>query len=264
MNHPAAPSLVLCELADPGLPGLLSYSPFCLKVHHALRYAGLSYTRRHGRTPGDFKAHNPRGQVPVLLVDGRPIADSTPILRFIEEETGALERGLDARSRAESWLWEDHADTALNGYVVAARWADERNWPKVLDAYFGAAPWPVRGLVIPRVRARVIGGLHARDVWRAGPEACWARFERTLDLLEARAPAQGFWVSAAPSAADFAIFGQLHSLRTALTAYQAEALGKRASLSAYLDRVGAVAPVERAAGPVSRPRAAAQGSIALS
>ena len=36
----STPKLVLCELADPGLPGIESYSPFCLKAHRALQGGG--------------------------------------------------------------------------------------------------------------------------------------------------------------------------------------------------------------------------------
>jgi glutathione S-transferase len=246
------PSLVLCELADAGHHGVESHSPFCLKAHRALRLAGLPYERRHGKQPGAFRAYNPTGQVPVLLVDGAPVFDSTRILERIDALTGALTRDLDPRARAEAWLWEDHADTALNGFLVAARWADDRNWPAVRDAYFGAAPWPVRALITPRLRKNVVGALVARDVWRAGAEACWERFGRTLDQLEARAPARGFWVGASASVADIAIFAQLHSLRTPLTRPQADALAARPGLSAYLDRVdaGTRVGVVRAAGAV--------------
>jgi glutathione S-transferase len=239
MHHAAPKSLVLCELADPGIPGLESYSPFCLKVHRALRAAGLAYERRLAARPDAHKAHNPTGQVPVLLVDGEPVCDSTPICARIDALTGALSRGLDARGRAEALLWEELADTAVNGFVVAARWADERNWPAVRDAYFGAAPWPVRKAIVPRIRAGVVRHLEARDVWRAGPEACWARFEALLDQLDARAPAQGFWVGEALSVADVALLGQLHSLRTPLTPSQAAMLAGRARLTAYVDRVDA-------------------------
>jgi glutathione S-transferase len=239
MNREKTPSLILCELADAGPSGVESYSPFCLKAHRALKLAGLPYERRHGRSPADFRQHNPAGQVPVLLVDGEAICDSTEILARIDTLTGALTRGLDAHARAEAWLWEDFADTALNGYLVAARWADERNWPAVRDAYFVGAPWLVRAAIAPRIRKTVVGALVARDVWRAGPDACWARFASTLDQLEARTPAVGFWLGASPSVADVALFSQLHSLRTRLTRPQAEALAGRPALSAYLDRVDA-------------------------
>ena len=226
------PELILCELEDPNLPAHESFSPFCLKAHRALKAAGLRYERRHGARPASFKRHNPTGQVPVLLVDGTPVRDSTDIVRRV----AALRPGRLATD-GESWLWEELADTTLNGFLVAARWADDRNWPATRAAYFAKAPGFVRALIVPRLRKRVVGGLVARDVWRAGPERCWARFEALLDELDARAPAAGFWCGGALSVADVALFAQLHSLRTPLTVPQAESLARRKRLSAWLDRV---------------------------
>ncbi len=237
MNKPQ-PNLVLCELADASaLLGVESHSPFCLKAHRALRVAGLTYERRHGARPADFAKENPRAQVPVLLVDGEPVADSTEIVARIESIAGPLGGPRDERARAEAWLWEELADTGLNGFLVAARWADDRNWPTVKRAYFGRAPWFVRAIVAPQIRKRIVGSLVARDVWRGGADACWARFLTLLDQLEARAPREGFWVDDRVSVADVALFAQLRSLRTPLTAWQAKAIENRGRLSSWIERV---------------------------
>jgi hypothetical protein len=47
----SSPALVLCELEDSGIPGLESLSPFCLKVHRALKLAS-SATRPSATPPG--------------------------------------------------------------------------------------------------------------------------------------------------------------------------------------------------------------------
>jgi glutathione S-transferase len=240
MTQKTTAVLTLCELADPGIPGLESYSPFCLKAHRALRLAGLDYTRRHGGRPDAFKDLNPAAQVPVLLVGDEPIADSTEILRRIDTLVpGSMSGRGDARARADAWHWEEYADTVLNGFLVAARWADDRNWPAVRDAYFAAMPGLVRAVVPGRIRARVVRGLHARDVWRAGPDRCWERFGRALDEMEARAPERGFWVGGEATAADVSLFGQLQSFRTDLTPWQRGEIERRARLAGYLDRVDA-------------------------
>jgi glutathione S-transferase len=236
-----SPTIVLCELGETGIANLQSYSPFCLKVHRALGLAGLAYSSRRGAPP-DFRALNEAAQVPVLLVDDEVIADSTQILARIEKL--AVQSGRpsllpsDARGRAEAWLWEDYADRALNGYLVAARWADPRNWPLVREAYFKGAPWFVKKLVAPMLRRKIMSGLVARDFLRAGEKALWNDYRRVLDQLEARAPLDGFWLGGeSPTVADLAIFGQLHGLRTPLTAMQARELTLRPALTDWLDRV---------------------------
>ena len=61
--------------ANAGAPLGIALSFFCgplieslLGWPAALRVAGLAYTSRHGRHPGEFSSLNPTGQVPVLLV----------------------------------------------------------------------------------------------------------------------------------------------------------------------------------------------------
>lgn len=257
------PKIVLCELPPTGVDGIESWSPFCLKVHRALRLAGLGYESRHGR-PSDFSRLNPAGQVPVLLVGDTVVRDSTAILaevaRLSDHFGGRPLLPRDPRAKAEAWLWEDWADRALNGYVVAARWADERNWPMVQEAYFGKdAPWLVRNVVAPHLRRRVLAGLHARDFLRAGPAALRDDFRRVLDFLEERAPLEGFWVTPdAPTVADLSIFAQLHAFRSALTAAQARELVMRPRLTDWLDRVAEETSRKavRAASPLVLPRRA--------
>ena len=174
----------------------------------------------------------------MLLVDeDEVIADSTRILARIEQLS--RERGgpsllpRDARARAEAWLWEDYADRALNGYLVAARWADDRNWPLVREAYFKGAPWFVTN--DDRAAAAAEG---ARAPW--SPATCCAPARRRSGTTSAasstrsrlRAPLEGFWVeSDTPTVADVALFGQLHGLRTPLTAAQGRELALRPALT---------------------------------
>jgi len=232
------PHLVLCELTDPGEPRFESHSPFCLKVHRALELCGFVYERRHASRPDAYRQYNPLGQVPVLLVDGEPVSDSTAILSRLDVLAGGqLTRGLDRRGRAEALFWEEVADTTLNGFVVAARWLDEDNWPRTRTAYFGTMPSFVRAFVPDRLRARVRKQLAARDVVWPSLEACWERFEETLDRLEARAPARGFWLGASPTRADIAIYAQLRSLCTALTPAQRDRVETQERLSTWMARV---------------------------
>ncbi len=239
-QHHPLPHLTLCELADAALPHVESYSPFCLKIHRALQLAGLPYERRFGAMPASHKRHNPQEQVPILLVGDEPVHDSTAILHRIEQlAPGKLQAGLTPQQVGEAWLWEEFADTSLNGFLVAARWADDRNWLATRAAYFTTMPAPLVPVITPLIRKRVLKSLHARDVWRAGPETCWARFTAILDHLEAHITGKTYWLGNTRSVADIAIFAQLHSLRTPLTPWQHGEVAKRPALTAWLDRIDA-------------------------
>jgi glutathione S-transferase len=228
--------LVLCEVAVADASELTSYSPYTLKVHAALRVLGFPYERRFG-LPRDFRALNPRQQVPVLLVDGKPIIDSTSIIRFLFEHAAEQNGTTPWPIAHETWLWEDYADRALSGFLVAARWADVDNWPLVADAYFGAAPWLVRKLIAPKIRSTVLASLVARDVTRGGLDNCWSEYAALLLALDARAPETGYWMGDELSPADCALYGHVGGLRSRLTAAQHAMIAKHPRLTAYLNRI---------------------------
>ena len=231
------PNLVLCELGVTGIDAVESFSPFCLKVHRALKAARLQYTSIRASRPDEFKKLNPAAQVPVLLIDGEPVSDSTRILQRIDAIAPGKISPDDPALKAEAAIWEEVADTSLNGFLVAARWLDDRNWPIVKQAYFSALPGIVRALIPPRIRANVRKSLYARDITRHGLDATWRRFEELLDLFDARAPESTFWVGHQLSFADLAIYAQLAGMQTPLTVWQSAKIAERTRLASYLARV---------------------------
>ena len=235
--HPI-PRLVLCETGDPGVPGLESHSSYCVKAHRGLKYLGLPYERRFG-IPASFKKYNPTGQVPVLLVADEAVSGSSDILRRIQQLAGRTFHGTDdPKLAAEAHIWEEYADTAVNGFLVAARWADERNWPRVRESFFRPLPPLMRPLIALGFRRKLVASLMARDVWRAGEATCWRKWNEQLDALELRSPTEGFWLGRF-TVADIALFSHLHSFRQEETPWQRDQVAARPRLSAWLDRVDA-------------------------
>lgn len=225
--------------AKTGLEGWESYSPFVLQVVRALRLAELPFEHEYASMT-KLKELNPKGQLPVVAFDDEKVADSTLIMKRIEQlKPGAFTKGLDARGAAESWLWEEFADTALYPLVLTARWADDRGWPVPRDAFFSGLPPVVRTLVANMVRRGTLKKLVERDFLRGGLDAAYARMATTLDDLDARAPDDGFWVGPHATAADIGLFAHLHSLRMPKVEHAAEEVAKRTRLSKYLDRVDA-------------------------
>ncbi|MEM6558591.1 MAG: glutathione S-transferase [Myxococcota bacterium] len=235
---PRRPQLVLCELEHRD-GALETHSPFCLKIRRSLSLLGLKYESRASASPRAFKHLNPRGKVPVLLIDGEAIADSTRILLHLNR----LYPGVLYRHR-ESGLWEELADTSLNAHLVAARWADPDQWKRTRKAFFGSMPWPLRAVLPVRIRRSVLRSLEARDIEYQDTERHEDAFLTMLDDFEARAPKKGFWLGEYPDAADLAIFSQLQSMRCELTPKQHRWIDQRRALGSYLRRVERATAIE--------------------
>ena len=236
-SNAAHAPIVLCELGDAGSELVESFSPFCTKVHRALQLHGLPYTSRRAAMPSAYKDLNPAARVPVLLIGDEPVVESACILARLERLSEVSLLPADRSVAAEALVYEGWADSVLNGFVVAARWADERNWPRVSEAFFGAMPTPLRWVVPSMLRKKVVKALVARDVWLQGATHCWSSLQRHLDALEEIVPARGFLYGARPSVADVAIFAQLQSLRLPLTPWQAALIEDREKVAAWLERV---------------------------
>lgn len=231
--------LELLELG-PDSHGLESLSPFCLKVHRALKYHGLHYERRHAIRPSEHKKYNPTGQAPVLLIDGKPIPDSTEIIKALDALGSKSLIPGDREQRAEAWFWEDYADGVLGYYVFAARWFDDRNWPALSADHFAPLPSFLKPWLPNRIRKRILKSMSSMEFIRVGQPQCWKNFQEHLDLLEDRAPESGYWLDQEPTVADIGLFGIVHALRSDLSQWQWDEIDRRPRLRAWLDRVDAM------------------------
>lgn len=98
----------------------------CLKVKYVADHLGLFYVwapvdtaRGETRTP-EFLAMSPQGQVPVIrLEDGRVLAQSNAIIRFLARGSALLPEGPFAQAKIDEWLfWEQYSHEP---YVAVCR-----------------------------------------------------------------------------------------------------------------------------------------------
>ena len=89
----------------------------CLKVKYTADYLGLPYTwvpvdimKGESRTP-EFLARFPQGQVPAVeLADGRCLAQSNGIIRYLARGTALLPDDPFEQAKVDEWLfWEQNA-----------------------------------------------------------------------------------------------------------------------------------------------------------
>lgn len=101
----------------------------CPYVHRAaamIHEKGVPFERRYidlRAKPDWFLAISPRGKVPVLLVDGRPLFESQAIIEFLDETHPPSLLGTDPFERARQRGWVEMANDLSNAqyrYFVAS------------------------------------------------------------------------------------------------------------------------------------------------
>lgn len=113
--------------------------PYSVRVEFALVHLGIRYdvvnvpptaARPKGFVvPEEFTAHSPKGEIPMIRTDGRYLADSLPILEFLDPAAGP-------------------------GVHDAARWVDAVVFPPMIGVYYGTDDEK-----IARAAARLSAGL---------------------------------------------------------------------------------------------------------
>ena len=248
------PRLTLVQY--PGLDPGTTLSPPCAKVHMALRWKRLTYDVIDLTAPWQVKRYNSRGRVPILLVDGSTVVDSTDILTELDRrfpEPRWTPR--DARDATEAKILEDWADEVLYFYGLYLRWCVPENVERMRAVAFGRLPWPARWIVPPlairEVRRRARGqGVGLKD--RATVER---EFDECLNAIESLLEGRSWLAGTDPSRADLAVGAVIDQLRILrLTPRVAHRIDARPSLRAWLDRLRTLVPSVAERPPESSPR----------
>ncbi|HJQ82646.1 MAG TPA: glutathione S-transferase family protein [Candidatus Binatia bacterium] len=191
----------------------LSDSPFCLKARICLQLKGVPF-RRVTVTLGrraELRRLNPLGKVPVLVLDGHVVADSSRIARHLEArdpEPALIPVGAEARAYAA--LLEEWADEALYPIVGAFKWlAPENRAAALANTVTEMTIAPLRPLV-GRLVARAIRRRLGAWGYRVGalPE-CRERMAAHLGMLATLLEGKPYLLGRTATLADVAVFAQL-------------------------------------------------------
>ena len=195
-------------------------SPYSLKVRSFLRYKGADFdwVQRSSATEEEFKRHATLPSVPLLIAPGgKTSQDSTSMLASLEKDHAAPSANPeDPACRALAFILEDYADEWLNKAMFHNRWSQspdkEAAAIRVLEQLFsGRAPARKRD-----AQASVIARMTERlPLVGATPEnapVIAASFQRFAELLNTHLEQHLFIFGGRPSAADFALAGQLQQM----------------------------------------------------
>lgn len=189
--------------------GRESASPFCVKLHYALRYKRLPFEAVNLASPNQVKKYNPRGKLPVLGYDGTLIPDSTDAVRYLEQRHPEPRLyPTDERERAQALMMEDWADESLYWHIVYENWLIDDQYDKFAVEIFAAMPAPIRPLVKIIARRATRANLVGQGYGRLKPEEHRKMLWESLDWLNSIADG-GFLCGNEPSIADVAVAAQI-------------------------------------------------------
>lgn len=223
-------------------------SPYTRKMLALLRFRRISHAIHWGshRSP---PAGLPEPKVKLLPTfyfptgDGfEAVTDSTPIIRRLEREhAGRSVIPDDPVVAFLNDLVEDYADEWLTKAMFHFRWAHaadiENAGPMLIFWHDPTTPAGPAEAAAREISKRQIDRLHvvgSNPVTAPTIEASYARFVEVLDGVIAR---QGYVLGARPSAADFAIQGQLSQLAIIEPTSAAITVQRSRRVRAWLDRV---------------------------
>lgn len=227
------PQVVLHQFAK--TPGTPSMSPFCCKVHAALRLKGIAYETRDALFAKRVTAS---AQLPYLEWDGKGLTDSSAIIAFLDEQSPTPRLvPQDAAQRAEAHVLEDWSDESLYWYAIYAKFVDPETWPIFRPAFAAAMPATMR-MVAPIVtHRRMKAALVAQGVLRRTPELIQDAFAQHFDALEVKLGGRRYLVGDAISMADISVVSMLGQLMVGHTPKYAQQIERRPQLASYLKRL---------------------------
>ena len=192
-----------------GIEGILSNSPYCYKVMLALRFKKVPYRLHVMRTGAPAWAR--RGKLPVAVIDGKKIEDSTSILRALDllNTAGSRLYPFQRAERADTVLIEDWADEWISQPFLFERWAIRRNFERFVSPILKDAPPIIGPWVASRIRKGIIASLEERDLGLFNEEERHAVWVDILSVLEEKLANRPFLTGQAPTAADFSVYPYL-------------------------------------------------------
>jgi glutathione S-transferase len=163
----------------PGLFGLESMSPFCMKVEVYLKLARLPYRRSMGnpRTA-------PKGKLPYIEHDGLVVSDSTAIVEHLEKRSAQpFDVGMTDEESAHAHVIRRFLEEALYFALVWTRWIDERGWAALRTVFDDELPAAVRWAVVRMIRRSVASTLKAQGTGRHTPQEIFELAKRDVEAL---------------------------------------------------------------------------------
>jgi len=147
-------------------PGLhmIDPSPFALKIDLFLRITNTPYEAIQN-AKNLQKA--PKGKLPFIDDNGTVVADSTFITDYFNTKHAIdLDEHLNAEQKTQSHFITHSIEQSLYWCIVYFRWVYAENWLVIKNIFFADMPFPLKQIVPPIARKKVIKSLHGQGFGR--------------------------------------------------------------------------------------------------
>ena len=218
----------------PGMWGLKSVSPFCLKVDAFLRMTGIPHVSVTASTPFG----GPKRKAPWIEHDGRTLSDSTFIIAYLIDRFGVdPDAGLSADQRGRAVAIQRLVEENLYWVMVFDRWVRDENWPVLKQSVLGQVPSVVRTVVAPIARRGVKGQLRGHGMGLHSPEEIEMIARRDLEALASMLGDRDWFLGDSPTLVDATVFSLLANIRYVAFASPMKAMiDNHPNLAAHVDR----------------------------
>lgn len=218
----------------PGMWGLKSVSPFCLKVDAFLRMTGIPHVSVTASTPFG----GPKRKAPWIEHDGRTLGDSTFIIAYLIDRFGVdPDAGLSADQRGRAVAIQRLVEENLYWVMVFDRWVRDENWPVLKQSVLGQVPSVVRTVVAPIARRGVKGQLRGHGMGLHSPEEIEMIARRDLEALAGMLGDRDWFLGDSPTLVDATVFSLLANIRYVAFASPMKAMiDNHPNLAAHVDR----------------------------
>jgi glutathione S-transferase len=222
----------------PPVCGLLSFSPYCVKVQLAFKLKKIPFTQVNTLFPRE----NPRNKVPYVIWGEKRLEDSTAIVAALDElGQGPKLVPVDPKLAADAHILEDWADESLYWQGVRIKFADPEVWKRIEPEFRQGFPAWMRPMGTVVAKRQTLAKLDSQGLSRRAPELADRELEQHLDALETKLTGREWLVGDSPTIADLAVTAMLSQLNEQVSPRHAALIAKRPALSSMMNKLHAQA-----------------------
>ncbi|SFD66379.1 glutathione S-transferase family protein [Pseudoalteromonas denitrificans] len=184
--------------------GLANASPFAIKLQAYCKLAKIEY-KNHYRVDSHKM---PKGKLPVAIIEGEIVADSSIIIKQLEQ-TYQLDASLTEKQHAQGYLLQQLCDEQLYWALVYSRWLDDDFWPVSKQEFFGKLPVILKLFVPKLMRKKAINNCLGQGMARHKKSEVYAMANKSIDVLASLLGDSDYFLHNQMTSYDCAIYGIL-------------------------------------------------------